>query len=172
MTVEDNSYDFQVRDRLLKECKKMNYKLHYNPDDHALMLDMITYCSQGNQEEAVLNLKTTKEFQDRFISVSTRLLSFPTSFPNGYNFSSVYQFLFKFWKKSFIEIKVAVEKKEAPLRISYHQLLMRDYDHFLNEQNFLNFEAFRLQLTAASNNLLAAAENLNNIFKDLRQSEG
>ena len=69
MTIEDNTFDFKVRDRLLKECKNADYDLHYNPNDNKVMMDMITYCSQGNEEEAVLNLKTTKEFLRRFASI-------------------------------------------------------------------------------------------------------
>ena len=62
MTIEDNTFDFKVRDRLLEECRNADYDLHYNPNDNKVMMDMITYCSQGNEEEAVLNLKTTKQF--------------------------------------------------------------------------------------------------------------
>ena len=69
MTIEDNTFDFKVRDRLLEECKNADYDLHYNPNDNKVMMDMITYCSQGNEEEAILNLKTTKEFLRRIASI-------------------------------------------------------------------------------------------------------
>ena len=69
MTIEDNTFDFKVRDRLLEECKNADYDLHYNPNDNKVMMDMITYCSQGNEEEALLNLKTTKEFLRRIASI-------------------------------------------------------------------------------------------------------
>ena len=173
MTAEDNTFDFHVRDRLLEECKKMDYKIHHEPEENKLMMDMITYCSQGNRDEAILNLKATKEFQDRCRLVCSRL-NFPPALPLGFFVEhTVNYFLYNFWKKSFIEIKVAVEKQEAPRRVSYHEIIMRDYQHFFNEQNFPNFAAFQNQLNHVSQNILSAAENLNNTLKALRrQSEG
>ena len=173
MTVDDNSYDFLVRDRLFQECKDMNYKIHYDPEKNKLMIDMITYCSQGNQDEALRNLMTTKEFQDRFKSLCSRL-NIPPGYPVPVSYFSqhwVYSFLFKFWRKCFIEVKIAVEKKEAPLRVSFNEIIMRDYEYLLNEQNFPTIEVFRNHLTIARNNLLSATDNLNIIFKEMREVE-
>ena len=69
MTIEDNTFDFKVRDRLLEECRNENYVLHYNPNDNKVMIDLITYCSQGNVEEAKLNLQATIEFLENFETV-------------------------------------------------------------------------------------------------------
>ena len=80
--------------------------------------------------------------------------------------------MFLFWKKCFIEIKVAVQKKEAPLRVSHHEIIMRDYGHLLNRQNFPNYDTFKAQATTAENHLKSVTENLNKIFKGLLQSEG
>ena len=56
--VEDNTFDFKVRDRLKKECEERNF--HMGEDTLSMMfLDMITYCSRGNEEAAVLNLIAT-----------------------------------------------------------------------------------------------------------------
>ena len=81
-------------------------------------------------------------------------------------------FMFLFWKKCFIEIKVAVQKKEAPLIVSHHEIIMRDYGHFLHRQNFPNYDTFKTQASTASNHLQSATENLKNIFTGLLQSEG
>ena len=62
MIVEDNTFDFLVRDRLKKECEERPLSLSGDPAKDQLMLDMITYCSRGYKEEAVLNLTATKEF--------------------------------------------------------------------------------------------------------------
>ena len=69
MTIEDNTFDFKVRDCLLEECRKENVVLHYNHNDNKVMIDLITYCSQGNVEEAILNLKSTIEFLENFETV-------------------------------------------------------------------------------------------------------
>ena len=72
MIVEDKTFDFLVRDRLKKECEERHLlPLSGDPRNHdQLSLDMITYCSRGNKEEAVRNLKATKDFMDgyRFVS--------------------------------------------------------------------------------------------------------
>ena len=81
-------------------------------------------------------------------------------------------FMFTFWKKWFIEIKVAVQKKEAPLRVSLHEIIMRDYGHLLNVQNFPNYDTFVVQASTSRSHLESATENLNNIYKGLLQSEG
>ena len=80
--------------------------------------------------------------------------------------------MFSFWKKWFIEIKVAVQKKEAPLRVSLHEVIMREYGHLINSQNFPNYNIFAAQGITAKNHLESATENLNNIYKGLLQSEG
>ena len=173
MALEDNSYDFLVSDCLLQKCKEMNYKIHYDPEKHKVMMDMITYCSQGSRDEALRNLMTTKEFQNRFKSVCSRL-NIPPGFPvppSYYSQHWVYSFLFKFWRKCFLEVKIAVEKKEAPLRVSYNEIIMRDYEYLLNEQNFPTIEVFRHQLTIARINLLSDTDNLIDIFEDLRAPE-
>ena len=98
MIVEDNTFDFLVRDRLKKECEERPISLSGDPTKDQLMLDMITYCSRGNKEEAVSNLTATKEFMVGFQLVQRRL---PGGWwwadPNGW------EFMFEFWKKCFIK---------------------------------------------------------------------
>ena len=73
MRVEDNSFDFKVRDRLVKECKEMNYSLRSDPKQHSVMLDMIAYCARGGGEAAILSLKASKEFKDGWMRTWQRL---------------------------------------------------------------------------------------------------
>ena len=73
MIVEDNTFDFLVRDHLKKMCEERNLTLSGDSKKDQLMLDMITYCSRGNKEEAVLNLNTTKEFITGYQIVCRRL---------------------------------------------------------------------------------------------------
>merc|ERR1711971_696104 len=85
--VEDNTFDFLVRDCLKKECEERGISLSGDPTRDQLMLDMITYCSRGNKEEAVCNLTATKEFIVGFQHVQRRL---PGGWwwadPNGWEF--------------------------------------------------------------------------------------
>ena len=87
MIVEDNTFDFLVRDHLKKMCEERNLTLSGDSKKDQLMLDMITYCSRGNKEEAVLNLNTTKEFITGYQIVCRRL---PGGWwwadPNGWEF--------------------------------------------------------------------------------------
>ena len=75
----------------------MNYKIHYDLEDYKVKMDMINYCSQVKQDEAVLNLKTTKEFQDG-LNIPLGFLLPPSYFRQHWGYS----FFFNFWKKCFI----------------------------------------------------------------------
>ena len=72
--VEDNIFDFKVKDRLVKECEDKGYKLSKDSLRNPMILDMIVYCSLGREEEALLNLKTTHDFIRRYEWVQWRLL--------------------------------------------------------------------------------------------------
>ena len=55
MNVVDNTFDFKVRDRLVKECRERNWKLlHSCTEDPRVMIDMITYCSHTMVQRAIL----------------------------------------------------------------------------------------------------------------------
>ena len=168
MRVEDNSFDFLVRDRLRKECNDRNFSLTGDPHRDQIMLDMITYCARGNREEAVLNLNTTKEFINGFNLVCRRLPSQGINWwwwqdPNGW------QFMFEFWKKCFIQIKVAVQKEEPIPSESYHVVISREYGRFLQENNFDNIETMKTDANSAVISLKNASEYFNNIFKDMQK---
>ena len=127
------------------------------------MIDMITYCSQGNEEEAVLNLKASKEFMDRLRNTGRTF--------DLWSCKLAEDITFLFWKKSFIELKVAVHKNEIISHESYHEALMRGLGRFLSEENFNNLDAFKSEVRTVENTLVAATNNFNNIFKNLMEKE-
>ena len=171
MRVEDNCYDFKVSDRLQRECRERNWELQNDPEDHKAMVDMITYCSRGNEEEAVLNLKTSKEFMDNFQRTFRIMGMTFWDYSLGVNRVMAESVLFQFWKKSFIELKVAVHKNEIISHESYHEALMRGLGRFLNEENFNNLDAFKSEVRTVENTLVATTNNFNNIFKNLMKKE-
>ena len=61
MIVEDNSFDFVVRDHLRKKFDEKVLPSSWQRSKDHLMLDMImiTYCSRGNKEDAANNLTAT-----------------------------------------------------------------------------------------------------------------
>ena len=166
MRVEDNSFDFKVRDRLVKECKEMNYSLRSDPKQHSVMLDMIAYCARGDEGAAILSLKATKEFKDGWMRTWQRL--------NGWTLAldvANEHFLFQFWKKSFIQLKVSVQKNESLPRESHHEVIMRDHGRFLNELNFNDLDEFITEHATVLDTFRATAANLNIIFQDLMKDE-
>ena len=165
--VEDNSFDFKVRDRLQKECRERNWKLRryeYDSKNNRVMIDMITYCSQGDEEEAVRNLISTKMFMDRFKS-SCQTLGMPVNTLSWAELNAE-EFMFLFWKKSFIELKVAIHKSEKLPRV-FSQAIIRDLGRFLDEQNFNNSQALKNEARIAMEAIRADTVTLNNIFKDI-----
>ena len=162
MIVEDNTFDFLVRDRLKKELEERPLSLSGDPAKDQFMLDMITYCSRGNKEAAVLNLAATKDFLFGYQSVQRRL---PGGWwwadPNGW------EFMFEFWKKSFIKIKVLVQKLEPLPPCAYTEVISRDYGRFLQEHNFANVDAFKSEARVAIAALKNDSEHFNNIYKEI-----
>ena len=165
MNIEDNTFDFKVRDRLQKECRERSWKLRRFPEDNRIMIDMITYCSQGNEEEAALNLQTSMDFKDGFKRTCRSFGMWVGEI--GWASAMAEQFLFLFWKKSFIELKVAVHKDENLPRESWHEVLMREHGRFLIDQNFTDSFAFEAEVLLVIDVVLQAIENLNNTFKEL-----
>ena len=163
MIVEDNTFDYLVRDHLTKECEDRHllpFWGYLNPSaqqDRQLMLDMITYCSRGNKEAAVLNLIATKDFIHGFMIVGIL---------DGRNWwSDAWDFMFEFWKKCFIKIKVLVQKQESLPPPTYTEVISRDYGRFLQHHNFANFDALKAESRVAIDSLKNDSENYNNIYK-------
>ena len=165
--VEDNTFDFKVRDRLKKECEERNF--HMGEDTPSqVFLDMITYCSRGNEEAAVLNLIATEELMDGILRVSMRLVGgwlgmvIPiTTVVTGWDL------MFEFWKNCFIKIKVLVQKQETLPAHAYTEVISRDYGRFLLDHNFANLDALKDEVKVAIDSLKIESENTNNIYKDI-----
>ena len=162
MTTEDNTFDFSVRDRLKKECKERNWKLSGESHEDQLLLDMITYCSRGNQVAAVLNLNTTIEFEGGYYSSLRRLHGGGLwCNPTGW------EFIFEFWKKCFIQLRVKLVKKEPLPSEFYHEVIFRDYGRFLLYQNFANVDAMETEASISIISLKNESDNFNNTFKEI-----
>ena len=172
MSVEDNTYDFKVRDRLREEYETKRYAPYLNSSSvphrngAELMLDMMTYCSQGNQEEAVLNLKATERFQNKYEAVRW---SMPGPKHGVYATGEV--FIYEFWRKCFIQTKVAVQKGEPLPSESWHVVIFRDYGRFLNSANFSIHDAFKTETRVAIESLKNASDNFNNTYKALMKRD-
>ena len=176
MKVADNCFDFNVRDRLQKECSERNWTLRSDSAEHNnVMIDMITYCSRGNKEEAVLNLRTSMEFKDGLISTGLTLgldMNIDMESIETDSLEVVGEaFLFFFWRRSFIELKVSVHKNENIPRKSYHESIMRDFGRFLNAQNFNDSDVFQEEVDVAIHYLHVTAGNFNNLFKELMKED-
>ena len=156
MKVDGVEYDLRVH--LERECRERNWKLRSNPEDHKEMIDMINYCSRGNLEEALLNLRKSMEFKDGLNGACRRLgLDWMASVSLFEVVGDV--FLYSFWSKSFMELRVAVHKNENLPLDSYHETIMREFGHLLNVQNFKDSDVFQEEVSNAVNNLHAAYVN-------------
>ena len=169
MSIEDNTFDFKVQDRLKKECKDRPPLFPYDPLKNHLLLDMIAYCSQGNQEEAVLNLKTTLKFERDYEIACTNLGAFSMAFLGYYERGS--RIIFEFWRKCFIQTKVAVQKKESLPRETWHFVIFREYARFLNSDNFANHDAFESEARVAVASLVNASDTFDNTYKAMMMTD-
>ena len=172
MSVEDNTYDFKVRDRLREEYETRMYLGighgigAVGVDGDELILDLITYCSQGDQDEAVLNLKATQRFQSKYEAVRWRLPG-----PKYDVYETDVVFMYEFWRKCFIRTKVAVQKGEELPSESWHIVIFRDYGRFLDSANFSIYDAFVTETRVAIESLKNASDNLNNMYKALMKGD-
>ena len=90
---------------MVKECRERKSKVRSFTEDPRVMIDTIPNCSQGNEEGAVIFLNASKEFMDRFRNIGR---TFDLLSP-GWTAEDI---MFLFWKKSFIELELAVHKNE------------------------------------------------------------
>ena len=97
--------DFKFRDRLVKEGRERESEVRSFTEDPRVMIYTIPNCSQGNEEEAAIFLNASKEFMDRFRNIGRTFDMLST----GWTAEDI---MFLFWKKSFIELILAVHKNE------------------------------------------------------------
>ena len=81
--------------------------------------------------------------------------------PNGW------EFMFEFWKKSFIKIKVLVQKQEPLPPCAYTEVISSNYGRFLEEHNFPNVETFKSEARGAIASLKNDSEHFNIIYKEI-----
>ena len=166
MKVKDNNYSLNVRDRLERECRERKWKLRSDPEHHIELIDTITYCSRGNEEEALLNLRKSMEFKNGLNNACRTLgLDWMGSVSRFEVVGDV--FLFSFWRKSWFELRVALLKNENFPRESYHETIMREFGRFLNVKNFKDSEVYQEEVSTAINNFHAAYEKSNTIIDEL-----
>ena len=170
-SIEDNTFDFKVKDRLMEECKKKTvYRpMFIDPHRNQLVIDMIAYCSQGNPEDAVLNLKTTIRFEKEFETVRRNLSA--NTFLYGDRIRGAW-FIHEFWKKCFIQIKLAVQKQESPPREPWHIVIMREYGRFLVSGNYTNLDAFETEVELAFASIKTASNHFSDTYKAMMESDG
>ena len=89
---------------MVKECRERKSKVRSFTEDPRVMIDTIPNCSQGNEEEAVIFLNASKEFMDRFRNTGHKF--------DLWSCKLAEDIMFLFWKKSFIELILAVHKNE------------------------------------------------------------
>ena len=166
MSIEDNTFDHKVRERLMKESKSIH--LFFDPHKTQLLIDMITYCSQGNQEAAVLNFRTTLKFERDYEVARLQL----PGVHNSYYYLRGLCLMFEFWRKCFIQIKVAVQKQESLPRESWHEVILREYGRFLNSHNFANTDVFDTEVRVVRESLKNESEAFNNTYKALIKRDG
>ena len=70
--LKDKEFSFSLRDRLAKYCEDNDLMLSLrHPKNEKMLLDMIVYCSLGDEEQGLENLRETSNF----------LVTFPASAP-------------------------------------------------------------------------------------------
>ena len=171
-SIEDNTFDFKVKDRLMEECKDETFygpMFLADPHRNQLIIDMIAYCSQGNPEDAVLNLKTTLRFKKELEAVQRNLSA--NTFYYRYRVRGAL-FIHEFWKKCFIQIKLAVQKQESPPREPWHIVIVREYGRFLISGNFTHLDAFEAEVRLAFDSLKTACNHFNDAYKAMVASDG
>ena len=68
--LEDKEFSFCLRDKLAKYCDENDIFLNLqDPRNEKMLLDMIVYCSLGDEEQGLENIRET----------STFLMTFPQS---------------------------------------------------------------------------------------------
>ena len=98
---EDKEFSFYLRDKLTKYCDDGNILLSLSkPRDHKMIIDMIVYCSMGDEEQGLESIKETYNF----------LLAYQRHvFWGGYVRNRADELMWEFWKSSFIRVKMGLD---------------------------------------------------------------
>ena len=130
--LKDKEFSFSLRDRLAKYCDDNDLMLSLRyPKNEKMLLDMIVYCSMGDEEQGLENVRETSNFL-----VAFKVHPF---FWGGWTWKWADDLMWEFWKSSFIRVKVALasgkqEEISACTDFSRHP---RGYTADIQNQNFL-----------------------------------
>ena len=98
---EDKEFSFYLRDKLTKYCDDGNILLSLSkPRNHRMILDMIVFCSMGEEEQGLESIKETYNF----------LLAYQRHlFWGTWGVNRADELMWEFWKSSFIRVKMALD---------------------------------------------------------------
>jgi len=150
---EENEFSFQLRDRILhhfsfEDLNKLQLQSDSSLVDHPkeILIDIITYCSMNDFNQAKLNItKTIKLLTDaRRVFIVQKLVWY-------------------YWKRCFIKTKFAIEKDilQLPSCKDYHSVL-NEYANFLNNFNGLFNWTWYLHFTQEIVNWKLECTEINN----------
>jgi hypothetical protein len=150
----DYEFSFQVRDSLkehftIEDLDKLNLKGDFPSVVHSKdqIIDIITFCSLGDFDEAKLNVEETLSF----LAVARRAFI-------------VQRLIYQYWKRCFIKTKLAVDKKPGEIEScrGYHRAI-KVYREYLS--NFTGFDwAWYQHFVLEIYNLKMESANINNEF--------
>ena len=98
---EDKEFSFLLRDRLTKYCDDNSIDLSHESPKHKMLLDMIVYCSMGDEEQGIENVKETYNF----LMATWRQAGILEEF---WALQKADALMWEFWKSCFIRVKIAL----------------------------------------------------------------
>ena len=105
--LKDKEFSFSLRDRLANYCEDNELMLSLRcPNNEKMLLDMIVYCSMGDEEQGLENVRETNNFLQAFMG--------HLFFWGRWTWKWADNLMWEFWKSSFIRVKMALDsgKKE------------------------------------------------------------
>ena len=129
---KDQEFSFEIRDHLKKLCdeerltdlfyvRNVNNRLENNNvlqklDVYQVLIDLITYCSMGDKEEAVKSLHLSNQFLDACVDF---LWTLDSEWTKGIGT----ELLLEIWKLHFIDTKYHLGKF---LNVIFYKLVLQD----------------------------------------------
>ena len=132
--LEDKEFSFCLRDKLAKYCDDNDIFLSLqNPRNEKMLLDMIVFCSLGDEEQGLENVRETRNF---LLAHTGHLF-----FWGDWTWKWADNLMWEFWKSSFIRVKMALDsgKKEELSACKDYSRYPRGYAAHI--QNFLGDQA-------------------------------
>ena len=99
--LKDKEFSFSLRDRLAKYCEDNDLMLSLRcPKNEKMLLDMIVYCSLGDEEQGLENVRETRNF---LLAYMGHLVIW-----GNWSWKWADDLMWEFWKSSFIRVKMAL----------------------------------------------------------------